>query len=52
MKNNIFRIGVLQKCSFGRDRDANTALIIEEIKNAAAGEADILLLPECFITGL
>ena len=51
MKDNIFRVGVLQKRSFGRDRDANTALIIEEIKNAAAGEADILLIPECFITG-
>lgn len=49
--NHIFRIAILQKASFGRDYGANTRLIIDEMQHAAMNNADILLLPECFITG-
>lgn len=52
MKNSqIFRVAILQKPSYGRNYDANTRLIIDEMGFAAASGADILLIPECFITG-
>ena len=50
-KTQIFRVAVLQKTSLGRDYDGNTQLIIDEMRAAAANGADILLIPECFITG-
>jgi len=49
--NHIFRVAILQKASYGLDYDANTRLVIDEMKNAAANDSDILLIPECFITG-
>ena len=48
---HLFRVAILQKHSYGRDYDANTRLIIDEMKRAAKNRADILLIPECFITG-
>ena len=50
-QNHIFRVAILQKTSYGRSFDANTQLIIAEMTAAAANGADILLIPECFITG-
>lgn len=49
--NPIFRIAALQKRSFGRDCNKNLSLILESMKEAADQNADILLLPECFLNG-
>lgn len=53
MLNNpdIFRVAILQKTSLGRNCDANTELVLREMEICAAHQADILLLPECFLTG-
>lgn len=47
----IFRVAILQMRSFGRDKWRNTETIVSKMKDAAGNNADILLLPECFITG-
>lgn len=46
-----FRIAVLQKRATDREMERNVGTIIETMEEAAKREADILLLPECFITG-
>lgn len=51
MKKGIFKVAILQKCSHGRNLRANTDRIIREMREAAEQRADILLLPECFMTG-
>ena len=47
----IFRVAVLQKRSLNDELSRNTDTIIENMELAAKNGADILLLPECFITG-
>ncbi len=51
MNMKPFRTAVLQKRSHGRDIAANVAVILSALKQAAQAEADILLLPECFLNG-
>lgn len=51
MEKHKFKVAVLQKCSMGCNYNANTNIIIEEMHKAVRLQADILLLPECFITG-
>lgn len=46
----FFKIAVLQ-ASAGRDRQKNVDKIILNMERAAEAGADILLLPECFVTG-
>lgn len=46
-----FKIAVLQLKSEAHEIEKNTETIIEAMKEAACNAADILLLPECFITG-
>lgn len=46
-----FRIAVLQKRSLNRDMKKNVNTVIENMELAAKNNADLLLLPECFITG-
>ncbi len=47
----MFRLAILQMRSESRAYDKNTETIIENMKTASANGADMLLLPECFITG-
>lgn len=51
MKNGVFRVAVLQKRSRGRDCEGNTAEVLRALREAAAQQADLLLLPECFLNG-
>lgn len=51
MYGNIFRIAVLQEQSCAKELEINTDKIICEMVKAKNENADILLLPECFITG-
>lgn len=51
MQKDLFKIAVMQEQSFGRDFEKNTIKIINEMENAKNNKADILLMPECFITG-
>lgn len=46
-----FNIAVLQKRSLNRDMKKNVHTVIENMELAAKNNADLLLLPECFITG-
>lgn len=46
----MFRVAILQMQASGKDRAKNTEIILTRMKEASAGGADILLLPECFIT--
>ena len=46
-----FRVAVLHKKSIGRLFKENTTIIVDEMKKAAKLNADILLIPECYITG-
>lgn len=46
-----FKVAVLQMRSVDRQPEKNTDVIISQMQLAARGGADILLLPECFITG-
>ena len=46
-----FKIAVLQKRSLGRKMSENINIVISNMERAAKNNADILLLPECFITG-
>lgn len=47
----IFKIGVLQKRPSPGNPAKNTETILSAMACAAGGGADLLLLPECFITG-
>jgi len=44
-------VGVLQMRSAGKNKNQNTQIVITKMEEAAREGADILLLPECFITG-
>ena len=47
----IFRVAVLQMRSVNREYENNIKTIIKYMSEAKQEGADILLLPECFITG-
>lgn len=47
----IFKVAVLQKRSLSKEMSKNIKTIISNMEYAAENNADILLLPECFITG-
>ena len=47
----LFKVAILQKRAINAQIDINIETIIETMKEAAENNADILLLPECFITG-
>ena len=47
----MFRLAILQMRSVSGAYDKNTETVIENMKQAAANDADMLLLPECFLTG-
>lgn len=47
----IFKVAVLQKRSLVRELSNSINVIISNMERAAGNNADILLLPECFITG-
>ena len=47
----LFKVAILQKRATNAQIDKNIETIIETMKEAAKNNADILLLPECFITG-
>lgn len=47
----IFKVAILQKRSANRAYEANIKTIINYLSEAKKNNADILLLPECFITG-
>ena len=47
----IFKVAILQKRAINAQIDKNVESIIAAMKEAAENKADILLLPECFITG-
>lgn len=46
-----FKIAVLQQRSLAGELQKNTDLVISNMEQAAENHADILLLPECFLTG-
>ena len=46
-----FKIAILQKRALNAQIDKNVDSIIVAIREASENMADILLLPECFITG-
>lgn len=46
-----FKIAILQMRSEHRAYEKNTETVIAQMKLAAEQQADILLLPECFLTG-
>lgn len=47
----FFRVAILQKRAINAQISKNMESIIKALKEAAKNNADILLLPECFITG-
>ena len=47
----MFKVAILQKRSINEQIDKNIETIIMAMKEASENQADILLLPECFITG-
>ena len=47
----IFKTAVLQMRSRHRDIQNNLSIVIQKMEEAKRSNADILLLPECFITG-
>ncbi len=47
----MFKLAILQMRSEKRTYDKNTETIIDYMKVASENNADMLLLPECFITG-
>jgi predicted amidohydrolase len=49
--NSQFRIAVLQQKSAGRNLDQNLSLILSAMKEACQNNADLLLIPECFLNG-
>ncbi len=51
MQKNIFRIAVLQERALKREYERNTQKVLCEMAHAKENRADILLLPEAFLTG-
>lgn len=51
MSKAILRVAVLQERSIAGDFEKNTERIIQKMEQAKSNQADILLLPEAFITG-
>ena len=49
--NMRYRVAILQKRAVIEEIDKNVQTVIDAIKEAAANGADIVLLPECFLTG-
>ena len=47
----FLNIAILQMRSRNREMEPNISTIIEKMKEAKSNHADLLLLPECFITG-
>ncbi len=47
----IFRVAILQKRAINAQISKNMESAMEAMKEAAKNNADILLLPECFLTG-
>ena len=47
----MFKVAILQKRSINEQIDKNIETIIMAMEEASENHADILLLPECFITG-
>jgi predicted amidohydrolase len=47
----MFKVAILQKRSINAQIDKNIETIIMAMEEASENHADILLLPECFITG-
>ena len=47
----MFKIAILQKRAIHAQIDENIESIIRAMKEASENHADILLLPECFVTG-
>lgn len=47
----IFKVAMLQKRAVKAQIDENVATIVSAMQEAAENGADIVLLPECFITG-
>lgn len=47
----MFKVAILQKRAINAQIDKNIQSIITAMKEASGNNADILLLPECFITG-
>lgn len=50
-RKTMFKLAILQMRSEKRAYDKNTKTIIDYMINASENNADMLLLPECFITG-
>lgn len=50
-KKMKFKVAALQMRSAGGRKEQNTRTVIGKMEEAAKAGADILLLPECFITG-
>ena len=46
-----FKAAILQMRSRSRDIESNISTVIDKMKEAKSDSADILLLPECFLTG-
>ena len=46
----MFKVAILQKRAIHAQIDKNIESIIIAMKEASENQADILLLPECFIT--
>ena len=47
----LFKVAVLQKRSYPKEISKNVDVIISSMERATGNNADILLLPECFMTG-
>ena len=47
----IFKTAILQMRSHNRNIEGNISTVIDKMEEAGRNGADILLLPECFITG-
>lgn len=47
----IFRVAILQMRSFDREKEKNTKIVLTKMEEAVKNKADIVLLPECFLTG-
>ena len=46
-----FRVAILQKKSLTGKYQENTDVILQKMKEAAGNAADLLLLPEAYLTG-
>ena len=51
LDSESFKIAVLQKRALNREPSKNVDVIISNMERAAENHADLLLLPECFLTG-